>query len=169
MDEKGTNELAQFFKEEYQALKNYVRSKIDDTTEGDAGDIVQDVALRMFSRNRTAMDIDNVAAFVYRAVRNKVIDVLRRKKGKHAVLEDSAGEWNTWKEDESMGTGYPEHLVERLGKALESLAPEYRDIIIAVDYEGSSYREVSERTGIPVGTLMSHRHRALARLSKKLK
>ncbi len=48
--EQRENNLSHFFKEEYQALKGYVRSKIEHTSESDAEDIIQDVALRIFSR-----------------------------------------------------------------------------------------------------------------------
>ena len=51
---------------------------------------------------------------------------------------------------------------------MSELKQVYRDIVIAIDFEEYTYKELSERTGIPAGTLMSRRHRALAELSKKL-
>lgn len=55
-----------------------------------------------------------------------------------------------------------------LKKAIIGLKPSYRDILLAVDFEGYSYREISEETGISAGTLMSRRHRAIALLSKQI-
>jgi RNA polymerase sigma-70 factor (ECF subfamily) len=52
--------------------------------------------------------------------------------------------------------------------SIEQLKPGYRDIIIAVDFEGYTYKEISQETGIPEGTLMSRRHRAIGILYKKL-
>lgn len=63
---------------------------------------------------------------------------------------------------------YPQHLTNQLKTAIMELKPPYRDIILAVDFEGYSYREISEETGIPEGTLMSRRHRAMGILLKKL-
>jgi RNA polymerase sigma-70 factor (ECF subfamily) len=63
---------------------------------------------------------------------------------------------------------YSEQMKEELKKNILSLKPDYRDIIIAIDFEGYSYKEISLETGIPEGTLMSRRHRAIALLYKKL-
>ncbi|GMN10262.1 RNA polymerase sigma factor [Croceitalea sp. MTPC9] len=167
---KENNNLNIFFKEEYNSLKGYVRSKIEHTSESDADDIIQDVALRIFSRPKDALPITNIAGFVYSAIRNKIIDVMRVKKERvydEKTLEQS---WTEFAELFYGGTNqeYPEDLKDILQKAILQLKPAYRDIIIAVDFEGYSYREISEETGIAKGTLMSRRHRALSILFKKL-
>lgn len=63
---------------------------------------------------------------------------------------------------------YSTQVKEELKNAIIALKPSYRDIILAVDFEGYSYREISEETGISSGTLMSRRHRAIAILSKQI-
>ena len=63
---------------------------------------------------------------------------------------------------------YSPKLEKALKTAIEQLKPEYRDIIIAVDFEGYSYREISMESDISMGTLMSRRHRALSILAKTL-
>jgi RNA polymerase sigma-70 factor (ECF subfamily) len=60
-------------------------------------------------------------------------------------------------------------LKEKLKEAIAALKPVYSDIIVAVDFEGYTYKEISNQTGIATGTLMSRRHRALSILLKKLK
>ncbi len=62
---------------------------------------------------------------------------------------------------------YSEQMKDELKKTILSLKPYYRDIIIAIDFEGYTYREISLETGIPEGTLMSRRHRAISLLYKK--
>ena len=57
--------LSAFFNEEYHSLRGYVQSRIDDTTERDAEDIVQDVALRLFSKAADYSPINNIGGFVY--------------------------------------------------------------------------------------------------------
>ncbi|QLG45106.1 RNA polymerase sigma factor [Costertonia aggregata] len=169
-DKRPDNNINIFFKEEYNSLKGYVRSKITHTTESDAEDIIQDVALRIFSRPADALPIQNIGGFVYNAIKNKIIDTMRAKKER--IYDESALE-QLWTEFAEMFYGdmpkeYPEKLKEKLKEAITALKPPYRDIIVAVDFEGYTYREISEETGIPPGTLMSRRHRAMSLLLKKL-
>ncbi len=170
MKTNNNNNLSQFFKEEYQSLKGYVRSKIDDTADSNAEDILQEVALKVFSRAEDAVPINNIAAFVYNAIRNKIVDVLRTRKAKQYDEDRVAELW-----EEFSGLFYSDdaenknpELEQALKEALLQLKPVYRDIILAVDFEGYSYREITAQTGIAQGTLMSRRHRALSLLHKKL-
>ena len=63
---------------------------------------------------------------------------------------------------------YSDEMKAELKQTILRLKPDYRDIIIAIDFEGYTYREVSEELNIPEGTLMSRRHRAIALLHKAL-
>ena len=162
------NNLNRFFRDEYESLSGYVRSRIDDTAERDAEDIIQDVALRLFSRADDLSQINNIAGFVYRAVRNRIIDVMRTRKGKQSDNERLEERWSEFAErfyGES-AERYPESTMRQLKVGIENLKPNYREVILAVDFEGYSYREYSEMTGISPGTLMSRRHRALSILQK---
>ena len=169
-EKKQNNNLNNFFKEEYQSLKRYVRSRIDHTTESDAEDIIQDVALRIFSRPMDALPIKNVGGFVYNAIKNKIIDVMRTKKDKISNEKDVEALWVDFTDMfyDSSTEKYPEQIKDKLKKAITELKPAYRAIVIAVDFEGYTYREISEETGISLGTLMSRRHRAMSILLKKL-
>ncbi|WP_394974102.1 RNA polymerase sigma factor [uncultured Croceitalea sp.] len=167
---KSNTQLNDFFREEYNSLKGYVRSKIEHTSESDAEDIIQDVALRIFSRPIDALPIHNVGGFVYNAIKNRIIDVIRVKKER--ISNEKAIE-DLWTEFTELFYGgisneYSEQLKVNLKNAIQDLKPLYRDIILAVDFEGYSYKEISEETGISQGTLMSRRHRAMSILLKKL-
>jgi RNA polymerase sigma-70 factor (ECF subfamily) len=164
------NNLTTFFNDEYGSLRSYVQSKIRDTSERDAEDIVQDVALRIFSRPDDAIPITNVGGFVYNAIRNRIIDIMRGKKERKLPSEDIDGQWQEFAElfYGDADNSYSPEMESALKKAVSDLKPAYRDIIIAVDFEGYTYKEISERTGIPSGTLMSRRHRAMSELSKTL-
>lgn len=164
------NKLQSFFSEEYNSLMAYAKSRIDDATDRNAEDIVQDVALKIFSRSEDLTPINNIAGFVYNAIKNKIIDIMRTKKDeKHpdSELESRLLEFSELfygKSDNS----YSEQMKIALKKAIINLKPFYRDIIVAIDFEGYTYREVAAETGIPEGTLMSRRHRALSILLKEL-
>ncbi len=164
------NNLTTFFNEEYGSLRSYVKSRIRDTSEQDAEDIVQDVALRIFSRPEDAIPITNVGGFVYNAIRNRIIDIMRGKKEKKLPSEEIDRQWREFAEFfyGDADNSYSTEMEQALKKAVEDLKPVYRDIVIAIDFEGYNYKQIAERTGIPAGTLMSRRHRAMSELSKKL-
>lgn len=169
-DTGNYKKLKTFFNEEYHLLKAYVNSRINDATDRDAEDIIQDVALKIFSRTENLSPINNVAAFVYNSIKNKIIDTMRTKKGKFRIDDEieirliEFTELYYGKSDNS----YSEEMKNELMKAIFSLKPYYQDIIIAIDFECFTYKELSLETGIPQGTLMSRRHRALSLLFKQL-
>lgn len=164
------NKLKSFFSKEYNILKSYVNSRITESTDRDAEDIIQDVALKLFSRAETSLPINNVGGFVYGSIRNKIIDTMRTKKQKTNIQDENEvrlielTELFYGKSDNS----YSEKMKHELRNSVSNLKPPYRDIIVAVDFEGYSYKEISSETGIPEGTLMSRRHRALSILYKQL-
>lgn len=163
------SKLKTFFGKEYHALKAYVSSRIEASTDRDAEDIVQDVALKLFAGADRYAAINNVAGFVYHSIRNKIIDIMRSNKNRIkdesnlAQLPVNAEMILEFPEDT-----YSEELREDLKRHIMDLKPDYRDIIIAIDFEGYTYKEISMETGIPEGTLMSRRHRAISLLHKTL-
>ena len=54
----------------------------------------------------------------------------------------------------------------RLMRALESLSPRFREVLVLRELEGCSYKEIAEITGIPMGTVMSTLSRARERLQR---
>lgn len=171
MSEKDNyNKLQNYFNDEYHMLKNYVNSKLDDTRDQSAEDVLQDVALKLFSRADSLSPISNVAGFVFRAIKNRIIDSMRTKKKSNSIDDENELKLNElvslFYDDNE---GYSEKMKHDLMRTIYQLKPHYREIILAVDFEGYSYREISEATGIPQGTLLSRRHRALSILYKELK
>ncbi|QCX38867.1 RNA polymerase sigma factor [Aureibaculum algae] len=168
LESENNKKLKDFFGREYLSLKRYVNTKISDTANRDAEDIIQDVALKLFSGADRYAPINNVAGFVYRSIRNKIIDVLRTSKPSNSVTIDNnllelAEELNPSAADYSS-----DKMIMLLKECIQQLKPAYKDIIVAVDYEGYTYKEISNETGIPEGTLMSRRHRAIGILYKKI-
>lgn len=164
------NKLIRFFDAEYQALRAFVNSRVDDSTDRDAEDILQDVALKLFSRVDHLSPIDNIAGFVYRTVRNKIIDTMRTRRQRLDLDDQMEGPVAELAELFYGDGAYADadELKEILKEALLKLRPEYRDVIMAIDFENISYRQLSLESGIPQGTLMSRRHRALSILLKEL-
>ncbi|WP_149274108.1 RNA polymerase sigma factor [Pareuzebyella sediminis] len=162
--------LSSFFSEEYRSLRAYVKSRIEDTADRDSEDILQDVAVKVFSRASSATPIDNIAGFVYHALRNRIIDLMRTTRKAYSLEHETDARLSEMVE-QIYGVSdntYSEKMSAQLRRAIDDLKPAYRDIIRAIDFEGYTYKEVSFETGVPEGTLMSRRHRAMALLLKAL-
>lgn len=162
-------QLKAFFNSEYHNLKAYVHSKIKNDADRDAEDIIQDVALKIFSR-KSVLPINNIGGFVYYSIKNKIIDTLRKRKRNSSIEEEAESKLTDFIEQfyGNSDNSYSNEMKSELKKAIYNLKPHYREIIIAVDIEGYTYRELSEETGIPEGTLLSRRHRAVSLLFKEL-
>ena len=168
LESENSKKLTDFFGREYESLKRYVNTRVSDTANRDAEDIIQDVALKLFSGADRYAPINNVAGFVYRSIKNKIIDVMRTSKKTDSVdIGKDLLELTEVLHQSSDGYTSDEMIVV-LKKCIEQLKPAYKDIIIAVDFEGYSYREISAETGISIGTLMSRRHRAIGILYKEI-
>lgn len=170
-EKENKKKLNDFFGEEYDRLRSFVKSKISDTADRDAEDLIQDVALKLLSRSDNSSPIENVAGFVYYAIRNKIIDTMRTKKQRVSMKDDSNVKLIEFAElfYGDTANAYSEAMQEALIAAIADLKPHYKQIIIAIDFEGFSYKELSQKTGIAQGTLLSRRHRALSILHQKLK
>lgn len=157
------NKIAEFFQTEYKRLVRYVRRLIDDTAERDAEDIVQDVVLNIFDKADIGLPIENLSAYIYQALRNRVVDLLRKRK-KTLSLSDviHASPYDTAIEVEK------KEIREKLYHAIESLNDEQKTVVIATEFDDRSFRELSEEWGVPIGTLLARKSRALQKIKQKL-
>ena len=157
------NKIAEFFQTEYKRLVRYVRRLIDDTAERDAEDIVQDVVLNIFDKADIGLPIENLSAYIYQALRNRVVDLLRKRK-KTLSLSDviHASPCDTAIEVEK------KEIREKLYRAIESLNDEQKTVVVATEFDDRSFRELSEEWGIPIGTLLARKSRALQKIKQEL-
>jgi RNA polymerase sigma factor (sigma-70 family) len=160
------NKLSGFFKTEYGRMTSYVRSLLADAADRDSEDVVQDVMTRMFETADISRPIEDIAAYIYRALKNSVIDILR-KKGIQSL--------SIHKENNALSVidqlyddrNSPEILFEKneTGKALDiaidALPDELKSVFVMNGIEGKTFREISESSGIPQGTLMARKARAV--------
>jgi RNA polymerase sigma-70 factor (ECF subfamily) len=133
--------------------------------DADAEDVVQDAyvrALRFFSSLRD----ENARAWLFTIVRNTWYGRFPRRAGNTAVL---LGDEHA---DERPDVGLdPEaqmiqqQTVEQVRRALESLATDFREVLVLRELEGLSYKEIAAIVGIPLGTVMSRLARARERLA----
>lgn len=169
---QNNGKLAEFFAEEYDHLERYVSSRLRDP-EYDSGDIVQDVALNLFTKADISSQIENVAAYVYRALKNKVIDLLRKKRQPKMSLDDDySGPLQAEVADdahwESENRMWRDEQFDLAMEVLTRLKPKQQEIILATELEGHSFETLSKEWDIPIGTLLSRKHRAMAKLQVML-
>jgi RNA polymerase sigma-70 factor (ECF subfamily) len=140
--------------------------------EHDADDIVQDAclrALKYFDRFR-GEEQTSARAWLLAIVRNTVYSSRRRHRP-----EDLATEFDETMHSGAVTDAHPEAALlrsdakESLTRALDRLAPEFREAIVLRELEGLSYKEISDVAGVPVGTVMSRLSRARARLQQALR
>ena len=164
-EKENYSKLKDFFGSEYYSLKAYVNARLRTGAENDAEDVLQDVALKLFAGADRYSPIDNVAAFVYHSIRNKIIDIMRgNKRSTPREKLTESGEAGMAEMEE----GDPQELEAALLTHIRELKPVYREVILAIDFEGYSYKELARESGIPEGTLMSRRHRAISQLYQKM-
>lgn len=155
--------LAEFLRQERAALVGYVRRRIDDAADHEAEDIVQDVVVHLFDRADLSIPIQNLAAYIYRALRNRIVDYFRRRRETVALSETAvdSGE-NPALEIEK------EEILEDVFAAIEELSAEEKSVILATEMEGRTFKELAEAWGIPLGTLLARKSRALDKIRKQL-
>ena len=155
----GQSRIVRFMADEREKMVGYVRRFIDDTAERDGEDIVQDVILKLFNRADITIPIENLTAYVYQALRNRVVDYLRKKKDVVSLSQILPGP-----EADRMDEASRLEIRQNLFKALSVLNDKQREILIATELEGRTFQELSEEWGIPLGTLLARKSRALKKI-----
>ncbi|MBN1534230.1 MAG: sigma-70 family RNA polymerase sigma factor [Spirochaetes bacterium] len=167
--------IAEYFRAERERMVGYVRRLIDDAADMDGEDIVQEVMARLLDMEDLTVSLERFGAYIYRALKNRVIDVLRLRKPsvsldggdrKNGELS-MAGLLGDLRYD-AVAEMEKADMCESLFRAIDALAPEQREIIYLTEFEGRSYREIAEQTGIPLGTLLARKSRAIARVRESM-
>ncbi|MCD4735136.1 MAG: sigma-70 family RNA polymerase sigma factor [Bacteroidales bacterium] len=167
------NRVAGFLAREYGNLISYVKKNWQAADEADAEDIVQDVVLNLFTKVDFNAPIENLFAYVYRSLKNKIIDLTRKRRedrlddyededsGENLILRRWVDETEDPDEKEEQ-----EQMLQLMLETIDDLRPDQQEIIVATELEGYTFEELSQEWGIPIGTLLSRKHRAMATLQK---
>jgi RNA polymerase sigma factor (sigma-70 family) len=167
--------ISEVVKREQARLGNFIRHRVPDPR--DAEDILQDVFCELVEANRLLMPIEHVTGWLFRVARNRITDLFRKKKPES--FSDAAGADG---EDElprledllpSPDAG-PEALYARgllldeLELAVEELPEEQREVFVAHEWEGRSFKEMAAESGVSVNTLLSRKRYAVLHLRARL-
>jgi RNA polymerase sigma factor (sigma-70 family) len=160
---------------EQSRLRNFIRRRVPDPR--DAEDILQDVFYELVEANRLLMPIEHVTGWLFRVARNRITDLFRKKKPEifsDEAIEDQDGELLRIEDLLPSPDAGPEALylrgvlLDELELALDELPPEQRDVFVAHELEGRSFREMSAETGVSVNTLLSRKRYAVLHLRERL-
>lgn len=155
-------------------LRSFIRGRVLDT--GDAEDVLQDVFYELIQTYRMMKPIEQVTAWLYRVARNRITDLFRRRKSVSLNEAVSADEDAPTIEDllPSPDAG-PDAifarnvLMEALDDAIDELPEEQRAVFLAHEFEGRSFKEMSEETGTSINTLLSQKRYAVLFLRERLR
>jgi RNA polymerase sigma factor (sigma-70 family) len=156
-------------------LRNFIRRRVPDPS--DAEDIVQEVFYELVEANRLLMPIEHVTGWLFRVARNRITDLFRKKKPvpfSGAAVEDENGEMLRIEDLLPSPDAGPEALyfrnvlLDELEFALGEMPGEQREVFVAHELEGRSFKEMATETGVNVNTLLSRKRYAVLYLRERL-
>jgi RNA polymerase sigma factor (sigma-70 family) len=170
-------QIEELFKNDRKKFLGFIRKRV--RSQEEAEDILQDVFTNVLAASKNVQKpIENIASWVFTAVRNRIIDSYRKKRA------EAFSDLQTPKQQEE-GMDTFEHFIEDVGEGPESdllrktiweavqdglkeLPDEQRDVFVKNEFEGISFREMSEETGVNINTLLARKRYAVLHLRKKL-
>lgn len=168
--------ISEAVKRDRARLRNFIRSRVADP--GEAEDILQDVFYELIEAYRLMKPIEQVTAWLYRVARNRITDLFRSKvrETRRAAPLTHTEEGDTLLIPDLLPSadGGPEAsyarqlLLEELDEALDELPQQQREVFVAHELMGYSFKELSAQTGVSVNTLLSRKHYAVLYLRRRL-
>jgi len=150
------------------------RNGIDVADPWAAEDILQDVFYELVAAYRLMQPVEQVGAWLFRVARNRITDFFRKKKPE--PLDDAGRDGEAFALEDLLPSpeAGPEAvyarsvLLEELDAALDELPEEQREVFIAHELEGRSFKDLAAETGLSVNTLLSRKHYAVLHLRERL-
>lgn len=167
--------ISEVVKREGSRLRNFIRRRVADPR--DAEDVLQDVFYRLVEANRLLMPIEHVTGWLFRVARNRITDLFRKKTPELFSDTTVAGEEGELLQIEDLlpspdagpeALYFRNLLLDELELALDELPDEQREVFIAHELEGRSFKELSAETGVSVNTLLSRKRYAVLHLRERL-
>jgi RNA polymerase sigma factor (sigma-70 family) len=156
-------------------LLAFIRRRVLDAAE--AEDVLQEALYELVAAHRVMQPVEQVGAWLMRVARNRIIDRFRKKRPE--LLADQV----EFDEDDEVGSledllpspddgpdarVIRQMMLERIEAALDELPREQREVFIAQELEGASFKELAERWNVGVNTLLSRKRYAVLHLRQRL-
>jgi RNA polymerase sigma factor (sigma-70 family) len=168
-------QIFEAIKRERDKLRNFIRRRVPDP--GDAEDILQDVFYKLVEANRMLMPIDHVTGWLFRVTRNRIADLFRRRRTENVGTTDIMNDNDDLlrledllpSPDAGPDAIYARNLIlEELELAIEELPEEQREVFVAHELEGRSFKQIAAETGVSINTLLSRKRYAVLHLRERL-
>jgi RNA polymerase sigma factor (sigma-70 family) len=173
-DSPQDSEIAAVVRRERGRLRSFILKRVRDAAE--AEDVLQEALYELVNAYRLMQPIEQAGAWLMRVARNRIIDRFRKRRP--ALLGDIAPEGED--EESALDSLLPaveqgpdaslmrELLLEELERALAELPQQQREVFIAHELDGASFKELSARWGVGINTLLSRKRYAVLRLRERL-
>jgi len=173
-----TEQIEQLFKTDRKKFLGFIRQRV--RSQEEAEDILQDIFTNVLAASANVQKpIENIASWVFTAVRNRIIDSYRKKRAETFTdmqtqgqadegvdsFENFLGDLSTSPESDLIRKTIWEAVLE----GLNELPDEQKDVFVKNEFEGISFREMSEETGVNINTLLARKRYAVLHLRKKLR
>ena len=168
-------QIAEVIAEERPRLRSFIRRRVPN--ESDVEDLLQEVFYELVQAHRLLKPIDYVTGWLFRVARNRITDLFRKKKPENfadAAVEDEEGELLHVEDLLPSPDAGPDALylrnvlLDELEHALGELPREQREVFVANELEGRSFKEISAESGVGVNTLLSRKRYAVLHLRERL-
>jgi RNA polymerase sigma factor (sigma-70 family) len=167
--------ISQAIEKDETRLRRFIRRRVADA--GEAEDILQEVFYELVSAYRLMQPVEQASAWMFRVARNRITDLFRKKKpellndaiavaddGDELTLEDLLPSADAGPEAE-----YARNvLIDALEDAIDELPEDQREVFVAHELMGRSFKELSEESGVSVNTLLSRKRYAVLHLRERL-
>jgi RNA polymerase sigma factor (sigma-70 family) len=174
MSENDTR-ISEIIAAERSRLRTFIRRRVPDAW--DVEDILQEVFYRLVEANRLLVPIEHVTGWLFRVARNRITDLFRKSESEsfaESTIEDDDGEPLPFEDllpspDAGPEALYLRHmLLDEVDLALTELPEEQREVFIAHEIEGRSFKDLSAESGININTLLSRKRYAVLYLRERL-
>ena len=169
------SEIAAVVRRERGRLLSFISRRVRDATE--AEDVLQEALYELVNAYRLMQPIEQAGAWLMRVARNRIIDRFRKRRPE--LVGDIAPAGHEGEsalerllpaaEDGPDAAMMRELMLMELERALEELPREQREVFVAQELEGASFKQLSERWGVGINTLLSRKRYAVLRLRERLK
>lgn len=174
MDIDQDKRIARAIDRDRSRVRAFIRRRVPNAS--DAEDILQDVFYQLLEAFRIMRPVERIGPWLFTVARNRIADLYRTRKP-----DASTDDLRESRDGESLADLLPSPdagpeaayarrlLLEELDDALDELPEEQREVFVAHEFEGRSFKELSAATGLSVNTLLSRKHYAVLQLRKRLR
>lgn len=175
MELEQDQRISEAVKRERSRLRSFIRRRVPDPR--DAEDILQDVFYKLVEANRLFMPIQDVTGWMFRVARNGITDLFRKKKPQSfsdIAVDNGEDELLHFEDLLPSPDAGPEAvyarsvLLDEIELALDELPQEQREVFIAHELEGRSFKQMAADTGVSLNTLLSRKRYAVLHLRERL-